>query len=590
MADTWMYDGFPLKRADADTRGDDYRYVIQSLDAAIRHLFTIPVGVSMTPAFSISENGSVEVLQNFAIGSAVQINEIVDSIAVTGTAEDDNRLANVSAIRVFTLEFIDEYLSIQDVFVLKAGDTMTGQLLAEGGISAAADLSLENVLFANSPRLPDRVALVSGGRSLIQWDDAVVVGSTNGELRLTGAGTRPSYRGEAVALVQDIEDAVAAPGIDYVPEAGGSFSGLVSFDAGLLLPTAIGLQMEYNAGGSLFTFAYVFDDVLGEVEVGAPGGVRFANELKLDQTAQMEFGAVWRDIIEGGAQLNLGNALVDLNLRGLGVNPTYNGAPLALLSDTVGAYVQGDGLTFTDLGGGLTFEIGITLNGITRNFMPVGLEGQYSRLNPATGVLEWDGLDIAAGTGMEVTENPVTFQTTVGIADLGVDTLQIADDAVNQDKVADGAVGYFQIDADQGAVVPTTDFTLVQRDDQLEWRKGGSILGTVQDLSDRDLITYGGVLPVPYYTMVSGSNGPYVIHALAITKTELAGDTSGYEIIIDGNSVKSGTTGLGTGVSEGRSDVLFGPLFAKESFEIKGRPPDNQNNYAIWEWFVTRLN
>lgn len=567
MSDSWMYDAFPLKRADLDTRGDDYQYVIQSMDAAIRHLFGIPVGISMTPAFSIGESGSVEVLQTFAIGTPVQINQIVDEIEVTGSDADDRRLANVTAIRDFTLEFINEYLAIQDVFVLKAGDTMDGALVAEGGITAGTDLNIENALFTNSPRLPDRIPLVSGGRGLVRWDDGVLVGDASGELKLTGAGTRPSYQGNAIAFVDDITDAVAAPGIDYVPEAGGTFTGLVEFGSGLSFPTALGPRFIYNAGGSLFTLAYVFDDATGEVEMGAPGGIRMANQLMLDETLQVEFAAAWEDIIEVNANLNLGSAAIPLNLRGSATNPNYNGVALALLADTVGAYVEGDGVTFTDLGGGLTFEIGLTINGITRNFMPVGINGQYSRLDPTTGVLIWDSLDIVAGTGMEVTENPVTFQQTVAITDLGVDTLQIADDAINQDKIADLSVGYEEILANQTAVVPATDFTLVLRDDILNWRKGGAILGTVQDVS-ASASYWGTNPPVPWDTLVSGTNGPYVIHKVYVGgsgDTDLSG---GVEVICDGNSAFMGTLFWDTSEQEGNV-ATFGPLFAKETFEIK---------------------
>ena len=153
MADSWMYDGFPLKRADETTRGDDYQYVIQSLDAAIRHVFNFPAGVSITPPFSINENGDVEILETLTIGSDVPISEIVDEIPQIAEEGDDARLANVTAIRDFTSQFVDDYLTAQGLFVLRSGDTMTGQLIADGGISATDELDLDKAVFTSDAML-----------------------------------------------------------------------------------------------------------------------------------------------------------------------------------------------------------------------------------------------------------------------------------------------------------------------------------------------------------------------------------------------------------------------------------------------------
>jgi hypothetical protein len=557
-----MYDGFPLKRADRDTRGDDYQFVIQSLDAALRHVFGFPTGVSLPPVFSINAAGNVEILQSFSIGSEVAITEILDEIPVFATDLDDQYLATVAGIRNFTSDFIDVYLQTQGIFVLREGDTMTGQLVADGGITSDPDLNLENVYFANSPRLPDRTPLVSGGRALIQWDDAVLVGSTAGDLRLAGAGPRPTYRGESIAFISDIEDAVAAPGIDYVPEAGGSFSGLVSFDAGLLLPTAIGLQMEYNAGGSLFTLAYVFDDATGEVEIGAPGGVRFANNVLLDEALQIESGAGWQDVIaEAGNDLTFGASAFNLLFLGAGARPKYNGQDLALLAETGGTYVEGNGITIYEFAA-QQFEVSIKSQGMVAEFFPLSDPGYYLRLDPTTGVLGWDDLDLIAGTGMALVTDPLTRAITINIDDEGVNTTQLFPGAVTENKLGDDAVEYTKIKADRGSLAPDTEFSLVYLNGDLEWHKGGA--GSLVSTAERDfrqISGNGGAEPEVFF-----GDGPYTIYR--ITGSNGSNRSATGQIFIEDELVYSFSIAASQ-PTEDELPINFPALYAARNWKMK---------------------
>jgi len=579
MAESWMYNAFPLKRADQTTRGDDYQYVIQSLDAALRHTFGFPAGVAITPPFSINASGDVEILQTLSIGSDVPINEIVDDIPLVAEDEDDARLANVTSIRAYTSEYIDDYLTTQGIFVLRSGDTMSGALVADGGITASGDLSISNALFATNATLAAGMALQAfGGIDLAKYDSSVFIGDATETLHLTGAGGRPLYKGQNVALVSDISGSI--PGMDYVPEAGGSFTGLVDFDAGLRIGFGNQITMQYALGVSSFSLVQVNNDTIGDVIFDSGDGTFHFQGDVLADAFDLNIGTRENILQWAGGYVQLGHITEDVNLIGVSTRPLYNAGELALLSDVAGTYTDGSGITFTPLGGGVE-EIGITTNGINVSHMPVGLNGQYSRLS-AGGLLEWDDLDIVAGNSMVVATHPTTKQVTVSVNDDGVDTLQVADDAITNDQLDDDSVDYTNLlavrtvpDAEPGLYQLVAESTGPDAGTLL-WQKGGSagVLGTL----DRDETPTAGIDNddlVIDVTALSGTNGPYMIHEVRFTNL-LSSREALLTITIDGQTVNVFDDYL---VDSTEPNVIMNdadaqydfPFFAKESFEIKFR-------------------
>jgi len=567
MADTWMYDGFPLKRADENTRGDQYPYVIQSLDAAIRHALGFPTGVSLTPAFSITVDGDVEILQSLSLGSDIAIDEIVDEIAEVASSVDDGQLANVTAIRAFTSDFIDTYLQAQGLFVEKAGDTMTGALIANGGITAAVDLDITKALFKDNPRLDTGIALESENAELIQYDSGVRVGDVTKSLRLTGAAGRPEYKGESVALLSDIAGTI--PGLDYVPAAGGQFDGLVTHDASIRFTAGNGIDFEWDTGGSFFTLAVVGDDALGNVVFDSGSGdFEFEGSVEAETFDLDIEGSVENVLAYTSSEVQVGHASVDINLLGLASRPLYNGFDIALTSDIAGTFVEGSGITFEDLGGGVS-EINITTNGITSAHLPIGNNGEYPRLSPG-GVTIWGSLDVIAGAGMVVNEDGGTKQLTVSIDDLGVDTAQLADDAVTLAKLADDAVDFTNINATRGLDVDV-QYSLTQTNDTLEWVKGaaGGVLGSTELIEEDS----GSTASDTYIEFMNVTDGPYIlekVHGGGTTAQQY--HQAWFQIWVDGVLV---IEDYAYGYSS-RGDVLLGdggyyafPLFAKESLVIK---------------------
>jgi len=562
-----MYDGFPLKRADATTRGDDYQYVIQSMDATMRHAFGWSAGVSITPPFSISDDGNVEILQTLSIGSAVAIDEIVDSIPLSASEDDDSSLANVTSIRAFTADYIDDYMVTQGLFVLKAGDTMTGELVADAGITATTALNLSKAVFATDPMLSVGVVLQGyGGVDLIQYDSAVVVGDAVEPLEMTGSGGRPQYKGQNVALVSDISGTI--PGMDYVPEAGGNFTGLVDFDSGLSITFGNPIEMEWNTGASSFTLVEVADDGLGDVVFDSGDGTfDFLGDV-LATAFDLDVGTRETVLEWSGTYIQLGYASEDVNIIGAADRPLYKGAALALLGDTTGSIADGSGITFT---GSEPTTISITEDGINASHMPDGEGGQYLRLNTAADTILWEDPDIIAGNGIDVAINGSTNQVTITAAD--VDTAELADDAITQVKVADNAIGYMELYADRG-VSGTTDglYTLVVDTvggvGTLEWQKAGAdgIVGTLEVVED-----YYEGSSESYTEVLNVTNGPYVI--TLVEYTTLADPNEAWiQIIIDGqpavidDELMTDAAPILIGNTE---DAVYDfPFFAKTSVEI----------------------
>jgi len=564
-----MYDGFPLKRADETTRGDQYQFVIQSMDAALRHVFSFPTGVTITPPFSIAESGDVEILQTLSIGSEFPIDEIVGEISAVPEDRDVSRLANVTSIRAFTAEFVDDYVNTQGLFVLRSGDTMTGPLLANGGITATGDLEISNAVFLTDPSLAAGVYLKAlGTKNLIGFDSEVRVGDSTEPLQLLGAGGRPLYKGQNVALVSDISGTI--PGMPYVPKAGGTFDGLVDFDAGLRLGFGNAITLEWNLGLNSFSLVQVDDDSFGDVVFDSGNGMFWFQGDVLADAFDLNVGTRENVLQWTGGYIQLGHATEDVNIVGVSARPLYKGDELALLNDVAGTFVEGSGINFDDLGGGVS-AIEIEVHGINISHMPIGDNGQYCRISGG-GLLEWSDLDIVAGTGMVVTTHGTTKQVTLDIDNLGVDSAQLADDAVTEDKIADDSVHWEAFIADR--TNPTGDFGLytlivdTQGTPELKWQKGGAagVLGSIETLVDSAVNSSTTVL-VP---AMDGFNGPYMIYDIRFSSVA-SNKSDVLEVYIDGILVIDETIPYTQPIvvaNEVAAHFDF-PFFAKESFEIK---------------------
>lgn len=578
MSSSWMYDGFPLKRADETTRGDQYQFVIQSMDAALRHAFGFPTGVTITPPFSIAESGDVEILQSLSIGSEFPIDEIVGEITAVPEDQDISRLANVSSIRAFTAEFVDDYVNTQGLFVLRAGDTMSGPLVANGGITATGDLEISNAVFLTDPSLAAGVFLQAlGTKNLIGFDSEVLVGDSTETLHLRGAGGRPLYKGQNVALVSDISGTV--PGMPYVPKAGGTFDGLVDFDAGLRLGFGNQIILEWNIGLNSFSVVQVDDDSIGDVIFDSGDGTfRFQGDVLAD-AFDLNVGTRENVLQWAGGYIQLGYITEDVNVIGAATRPFYNGGEIALLADIAGTFVEGSGINFDDLGGGVN-AIEIEVHGINISHMPIGDEGQYSRIS-AGGLLVWDDLDIVAGAGMVIATDGPTKQVTVSIDNLGVDTAQLADDAVTLDKVADDAIGFLQLysdrvvpDASPGLYTLIVDTTSGASPWELKWQKGGAagVLGTLTR-EETAPTGVGNSSDVTDVTALSGTLGPYMIHLVSFTDL-ISGRSAVLTVTIDGVNVFDEETisyTAPTVIANDAAATYDFPFFAKESYEIKFR-------------------
>lgn len=577
MSSSWMYNAFPLRRADDTTDGDDMLYVIQSLDAAIRHVFGFPVGEELEPAFSIDADGHVEILISLSLGSEVMITQIVDSISDVSAPSDDNELANVAAIRAFVSTYVLDFLTDQDTFVEKAGDTMTGQLVANGGITASSYLDLENARFENSPTMAPGTILraENGTYDLIQFSGGARVGDPQAVLQLIGSQTRPSYRSEQLCLLSDLTGYAGT--LDYVPKIGGTFTGQVNFDDLIGLNEGSGVTV-YDVGLDLYTPVMTVD-----YSGDTPQYLRFVNLGFIFEGDVFIAASGFADVALAsydGSSIGLGSASKALGLLGSAARPTYNAAELALYSEIGGDYTSGSGITIVDLGGN-TYQVNIETNGIEASHMPSGTNGEYLRL--AGGALDWQNLDVVAGTGIAV--GVVAGQVTVNIDDLGVDTGQLADDAVTQAKIADGAVGVSQINTTSPGIDGKT-YSLVVTDEALDWVEGGG--GTGAFMSSVEILDDTAAVSATDFTSYeSGSSGPYIIELFKINAG--SGDDPGTyaQIYIDGALVWEGqSTTLSTIV-----DLLKYPLYAKDSFDIKAKcnPPNPYGNQGTIYYYIQRL-
>lgn len=586
---TWMYDGFPLKRADASTPGDDYHYVIQSLDAAIRHVFGIPTGTSLTPAFSIDSDGAVEILKSLSIGTEVLIDEIVDSIPTSLASDEDEQLATVNAIRGFIAEYVLNFLTDQDTFVEKAGDTMTGQLIANGGITGAGYLEIQNARFggAQHPTLDYNTILQADNNTydLIKYTDGVVVGDSSAVLHLAGSQPRVSYKSQQLCFLSDLVDYITdGSGLDYVPVLGGTFIGQVAFDSLIGLNQASGLA-AYDVGLDSYTTVMSI-----EYDGDTPEYLRFWNISSIFN-GQTKLGWDFADVnfaIFDGSDITIGDVAVPLCFIGDGTRPYFNGDAIALLSEVGGSYLAGDGIEITDLGGDV-YSVALEANGITEDHMPAGNPGEYARLDSG-GVLVFENLDLVEGTGIALVE--VDGQFTINIDDEGVDTDQLAADAVDGTKIADDAVGYEHIDATCAESAGVT-YTLTETDGVMEWVEGsggggsGSLLGTAEIISsfvEIPFSTHPG--SGAYQTEASGSDGPYIIETVSYI-ARLAGSFYSVlvQVLVDGVTIVSSSL-------DDVGEYLQFPLYAKTSFEIKAKVASGAtlpNDGGTVSWNIQRL-
>jgi hypothetical protein len=348
-------------------------------------------------------------------------------------------------------------------------------------------------------------------------------------------------------------------------------SGFAAYDVGLDSYTTV-MSIEYDGD--------------------TPQYLRFSN-INSIFNGQTKLGWDFGDVNFGlfnGSDLTIGDVTAPLYFLGDGTRPYFNGNAIALLSEVGGSYLAGDGIAITDLGGDV-YSVALADNGITEDHMPAGNPGEYARLDSG-GVLVFENLDLVEGTGIALVE--VAGQFTISIDDAGVDTLQLAADAVDGTKIADDAIGVEHIDA-TGTLAAGTTYSLTVTDDALAWVEGsggggggGSLLGTAEIIFGTQ--GFSGVVGRGDYTSAeSGSDGPYIIERVYYSSQNSVppgiNTAVPVKVFVDGvEMVNASLSDVG--------DYLEFPLFAKTSFDIQGAP-DLSNTYANEGgdigWYVHRL-
>jgi hypothetical protein len=224
--------------------------------------------------------------------------------------------------------------------------------------------------------------------------------------------------------------------------------------------------------------------------------------------------------------------------------------------------------------------------------MPVGNNGEYARLSP-TGTLVWDSLDITAGTGMAVTENAGTKQVTVAIDNLGVDTAQLAADAVTAAKLADDAVVYANIDAAEPAGwSASSTYSLVATNRVVAWQRGGELLGTAETTGFYDDSRKVDSPVTSPDVDISESNGPYIINGVNVLgKAGTTGDDVKCIITCDGVTVINKTISAPS-YDPGAGAVLpffRGPIIAKETVTLT-LYATTTNDGTYCDYFMQRMD
>jgi len=91
---------FPSNRWTDSDSGADLDTAFASIDAAIRHAFGFSVNALVAP-FDIADDGSIVVQTSIAIGTSNAMIDVVDSIPASPGANENQKLAHVTAIRGF---------------------------------------------------------------------------------------------------------------------------------------------------------------------------------------------------------------------------------------------------------------------------------------------------------------------------------------------------------------------------------------------------------------------------------------------------------------------------------------------------------
>jgi len=129
-------DSFPSNRWTSSDVLSDLAEAIQSIDAAMRHAFGFSVN-SLTAPFDIDDDGSMVIQTSIAIGTSNAMIDVVDEIPASAGANEELKLAHVTAIRNFldvqrlpgtnidlSTSNFDNNLSSLDTTAQKAFDTL----------------------------------------------------------------------------------------------------------------------------------------------------------------------------------------------------------------------------------------------------------------------------------------------------------------------------------------------------------------------------------------------------------------------------------------------------------------------------------
>lgn len=599
MASTYTYDGFPLRRADKNTQGREYRFIIQSIDASIRHVLGVPADVSLSPPFAIDADGNVEFLKTFKIGSDVEIDEVISVIDDIPSADEDSQLVTVTGLRGYVDDAVEAAVEAADLWVLKAGDTMTGALQADGGVIIGAGQTLSSatqldIAAATNIQLTPgdgyenllsgHTALGAGwilkgyyggvARAIAYVDDGdVKVGGPTTGLHLYGTGNRPLWNGaDSIALVADLQETGMG---GYVPVAGGTFTGKVVFEGGVQLDTGESLIME-DGGGNPYDVLSM--DSFGAVEASAGSAQRWkfvGNPVQFDPSYGIYFGTDYLAEISG-SDLNIGSYSHALNLVGTGTRPEWNSNELALLSDTLGSIQAGQGININDLGGSV-YEIEVGDGEVVSSMISAsGSENQVLSLDSG-GDFDWHDTvqSITGGTG--ITASSGTGDVTVSVTAGSIGATQLGTNAVTQVKVADDAIGPDELTADNGSLEAGVDYFLTNNTNVLSWTDSRltGVLGTLQIfMGTTNGVDQDTTSSDSYSDVFNETSGPYMIQRIWYTGTagqgtEISVLCDGVEIIDDADNVvayaASGDEHVGP---DSVNDIKF-PIFAKSSLQIR---------------------
>ena len=245
--------------------------------------------------------------------------------------------------------------------------------------------------------------------------------------------------------------------------------------------------------------------------------------------------ATWKKVLLKGLDL----AGSDVTNNHIGVTDGSNSTDVTIGSDITFA-ASGD-LSVAESGGTITysFTAGATTNSFSTINAPNGTDPV------ADGAA--DTLNLTNGNGITVTGNSTTDTIDIAVTDGGIDTTQLADDAVTTAKITDGNVTFAKM---AGAAVITAAETIASNDDDTAFPTAAAVIDYVTaQITAEDLDVAGdsgtGAVDLNSQSLtIAGTANEIVTSASGQTVTiALPNDvTIGNNLTVTGDLTVSGTT------------------------------------------------